>query len=156
MVIPAAVAVVVAPLLAGCGPTGEQAGRELEPIVVAASPDIQGALVVYAGSGFGLDLTVKAYIPEAESMSGEALAGVVEAGVEAAWLNASEDPMFLRFGVVPNAKPEDASLDQHDVGRFPDMAKFLASEGLTSAGVSSGGSLGFTAEALESYFGPRP
>lgn len=151
LIIPAAVAIVVAPLFAGCAPSNDQVGADLAAVVVAASPEIEGALAGYSSSGSSLRLSVKAYIPTAESMSPEDLASVVEAGLEAAWLSAPQDPSFVVFGVVPTAKPENASSVQQDVARFPETGQILDDDGGTSDG-----SFGFDASTLALRFGPRP
>ncbi len=148
LLIPAAVAIVVAPLLAGCGPSGNEPIEALATAVVAARPEIQGALVGFSSSGVSLVMSVKAYIPTAERMSPDELATVVEAGLEAVWLATDRDPSFVAFSVVPTVKPADAAFTQRDVGRFPETGKILNGDGGTSDG-----SFGFDGSTLEQRFG---
>ena len=150
-VIPAAIALAVTPLFAGCVPSNDDAERDMAAAVVAASAEIDGALAGYSSSGSELVLSVKAYVPGAEGLSPEELAAVVEAGLEAVWFASPHDPFVVKFGVVPTAMPEDARFTQQDVKRFPDTGKILDS---TSG--SPNGTFGFLGSALELRFGPRP
>ncbi|MEP6478110.1 MAG: hypothetical protein ABJB03_01870 [Rhodoglobus sp.] len=150
LMIPVAVALAVTPLFAGCAPSDDDAERDMSAAVVAVSPEIDGALVGYSSSGSELVLSVKAYIPDARTMSAEELAAVVDAGVEAVWFASPQDPFIVKFGVVPSTMPEDATFVQQDIERFPDTGKILES---TSG--SSNGTFGFLGSALELRFGPR-
>lgn len=151
LLVPAAIAVAVAPLLTGCGPTGDEHRAELETAIVDTNPAIDGALVGFSSSGSSLRLSVKAYIPTAAELAPEELAAIVEAGLEAVWLATTEEPAFLSFGVVPTTKPTDATFVQQDVARFPDTGRLLDTDGGTSDG-----SFGFDRSTLVLRFGERP
>ena len=151
LVIPTAIAIAVAPLFVGCAPSDNGAERDMIAAVVGASPEIDGALAGYSSSGSELVLGVKAYIPNAKSMSPQELADVVNAGLEAVWFASPRDPFIVYFGVVPTAMPEDAAYSQQDVERFPDTGKILDSE----TGFPDG-TFGFSGSGLELRFGARP
>lgn len=148
--LPVAVALAVAPLFAGCVPSNDDAELAMAAAVAEASPAIDGALAGYSSSGTSLVLSVKAYVPDAENMTAEELAAVVEAGLQAVWLASPQKPSFLDFGVVPSAKPEDATFVQQDIGRFPDTGKLLDTDGGTS-----NGAFGFDGSTLELRFGAK-
>ena len=151
LIIPTAVLVAVTPLFVACGPSNADVEADLAAAVVAVSPEIDGALVWFSSSGMSTVLSVKAYIPEAKSLSPAELAAIVEAGIKVVWLESPHDPEVVRLGVVPSAMPEDASSSQQDVERFPETGKILASE----AGFPDG-TFGFDAATLAIRFGPRP
>jgi hypothetical protein len=150
LILPTAVAIAMAPLFAGCTPPNPEAEAQLAAAVVAVSPEIDGAIVGYSSSGVSTVLSVKAYIPTAESMSPQELAAIVDEGVKVAWLSSPTAPNIVRLGVVPSSMPEDATFSQQDVERFPETGKILDSH----AGFPNG-TFGFVDSALELRFGPR-
>lgn len=146
-----AIAIAVALLFGGCATSRDSAEHDMTTAVVAASPEIDGALAGYSSSGSELVLNVKAYIPNAKSMSPQELADVVKAGLEAVWFASPRDPFIVHFAVVPTAVPKDATYSQQDVERFPETGEILDSE----SGFPDG-TFGFTGSALEQRFGARP